>query len=151
MSQRSSNREGQRQLGIPAPRPASRPAFNGLTVDNIQRLTDAYFNTFNIINPILNRDAFVSDIVGPMIRTGYADGDASACLALLVFALGQVAIDGVFGAPISSDNNGVPSGIRGGTATEPPGLELFNEARRRIGFIMHDYSLENVQVYLLQA
>lgn len=145
----SSPRDIQGLLSSPV-RQSPRLGFAGLSVDNIQRLTDAYFNTFNIIHPVLNREAFVTDIVGPMIRNGYTDGDASACLALLVFALGQVAIDGVFGHPIST-NDGTPSGIRGGTATDPPGLELFNEARRRIGFIMHQYSLENVQIYLLQA
>lgn len=128
----------------------SRPVFAGLEIDQIQRLTDAYFNTFNIISPILSREAFVTDTVGPMIRNGYTENDASACLALLVFALGQVAIDGVFGPPISSIN-GVQSGIRGGSAVDPPGLELFNEARRLIGFIMHQCSLENVQIHLLQA
>lgn len=128
----------------------TRVGFTFLTLETVQRLTDAYFNTFNILFPILDRESFMSDIVGPLTRNGYADGDPDACLALTVFALGQVAIEGVYGSPISSFN-GSPSGIRGGTAETPPGLDLFNEARRRIGFSVHACTLVNVQTLLLQA
>lgn len=127
-----------------------RLGFSRLTMDVAQRLTDAYFNTFNILFPILDRESFMTDIVGSVVRNGYADGDPDACLALLVFALGQVAIDGVYSSPISS-YNGSPSGLRGGTANKPPGLDLFNEARRRVGFNVHACTLENVQILLLQA
>lgn len=136
---------------IPQSQPqAIRVGFPQLTVDNVQRMTEAYFNTFNTISPILDRDSFMADVVGSVMRNGYADGDPSACLALMVFALGQVAIDGVYGSPISNFN-GSPSGLRGGTAERPPGLDLFNEARRRIGFNVHACTLENVQIHLLQA
>lgn len=124
--------------------------FASLTPDNVQRMTDAYFSTFNLLFPILDRDSFTNDIVAPVMRNGYSNGDPNACLALLVFALGQVAIDGVYGSPINSFN-GSPSGLRGGTAERPPGLDLFNEARRRVGFIMHQCTLENVQILLLEA
>ncbi|GAB7356885.1 hypothetical protein MBLNU459_g7748t1 [Dothideomycetes sp. NU459] len=127
-----------------------RTGFASLTPDNIQRMTDAYFGSFNLLFPILDRDSFMSDVVAPVMRNGYSDGDPAACLALLVFALGQVAIDGVYGAPINNANGG-PSGLRGGTAERPPGLDLFNEARRRLGFMMHQCTLENVQILLLEA
>lgn len=127
-----------------------RIGFVSLTPDNVQRMTDAYFSTFNLLFPILDRESFMSDVVGPVMRNGYSDGDPAACLALLVFALGQVAIDGVYGSPINSFN-GSPSGLRGGTAERPPGLDLFNEARRRVGFMIHQCTLENVQILLLEA
>lgn len=139
-----------RSFPMPNPRPwESRTGFFNLTVDAVGRLTEAYFNTFNSIHPILNRDMFLADLER-LMRTGFADGDIFATLALFVLALGQVAIDGAYGAPVSS-TNGVPSGLRGGTVERPPGLDIFNEGRRRIGFIMAQCDLENVQIHLLQA
>jgi len=129
---------------------SSRTAFPTLTISQIQEYSDAYFNTFNVLCPILNQDAFMDDVVARLVREGYADGDPSSVLALMVFALGKVAVDGVFGQPISVQADS-PSGFRGGTIDKPPGIELFNEARRRIGFVMTLCSLENVQILLLQA
>ncbi|KAK6438601.1 hypothetical protein LTR95_005190, partial [Oleoguttula sp. CCFEE 5521] len=129
---------------------STRTAFPTLTVQLIHEYTDAYFNTFNVLYPILNQDAFLNDTVARLMRDGYADGDPGAVLALMVFALGQCAKEGVFGKPISVVN-GVPSGYRGGTVERPPGIEIFNEARRRLGFVVMLCSLENVQILLLQA
>lgn len=129
---------------------SSRSAFPTLTVALIQEYSDAYFNTFNVLCPILNQDAFMNNVVAPLVREGYADGDPNTVLALMVFALGKVAVEGVFGQPISLQANS-PSGFRGGTMDKPPALEIFNEARRRMGFVMTLCSLENVQILLLQA
>jgi hypothetical protein len=125
-------------------------AFPNLTIQQIRDQSDAYFNTFNVLFPLLNRDTFMNDTVAPLLRDGYKDGDVNAVLALLVFALGQVAIEGVFERPISLID-GQPSGFRGGTVDRPPGLAIFNEARRRLGFIISHTSLEMVQVQLLEA
>lgn len=125
-------------------------AFPTLSIQQIQEQCDAYFNTFNVLFPLLNRDHFMNETVAPLLRDGYADGDVNAVLALLVFALGQVAIEGVFERPISLVD-GQPSGFRGGDVEKPPGLAIFNEARRRIGFIATHSSLENVQILLLEA
>lgn len=129
---------------------SSRTAFPTLTLPQIREYTDAYFNTFNVLCPILNQDAFMDDVVTRLVREGYSDGDPSSVLALMVFALGKVAVDGVFGQPILVQGNS-PSGFRGGRMDKPPGLEIFNEARRRLGFVMTLCSLENVQILLLQA
>lgn len=124
--------------------------FPSLTIQNIQERCEAYFNTYNVILPLLNRDSFMNDIVAPLLREGYRDGDHRAVLALLVLALGEVALDGVFQRPISS-TDGHLSGFRGGTSETPPGLAIFNEARRRSGFVTTMTSLENVQSLLLEA
>ncbi|OQN95427.1 hypothetical protein B0A48_18484 [Cryoendolithus antarcticus] len=129
---------------------STRTAFPSLTIQLIHEYTDAYFNTFNVLYPILNHDAFLDDTVSRLMRDGYADGDPGAVLALMVFALGQCAKEGVFGDP-TVIVNGVPSGYRGGTIERPPGIEIFNEARRRLGFVVTLCSLENVQILLLQA
>ncbi|KAK4546665.1 hypothetical protein LTR36_001883 [Oleoguttula mirabilis] len=129
---------------------SSNVAFPTLTPQQIQEYTDAYFNTFNVLYPLLNRESFMNDVVARLLREGYGDGDVGSVLALLVFSLGQVAIEGVFERPISIVS-GQPSGFRGGSIDSPPGLGLFNEARRRLGFVATQCSLQNVQIMLLQA
>lgn len=127
-----------------------RVSFPTLSIQVVQRLTDAYFKTFNLLFPILDRDYFWNTIVNKLINQGYSDGDPDAVLALMVFALGQVADEGTKGSPINANAN-LTSGIRGGTADRPPGLAIFNEARRRLGFVVTQCELENVQILLLQA
>ncbi|KAI7673426.1 hypothetical protein KC319_g5056 [Hortaea werneckii] len=129
---------------------SSNVAFPTLTVQQIQEYSDAYFNTFNVLYPVLNRESFMNDVVARLLREGYGDGDVDSVLALFVFALGQVALEGVFDRPVSIVD-GKPSGIRGGTLEHPPGLAIFNEGRRRLGFVATQCSLENVQILLLQA
>ena len=125
-------------------------AFPTLSIPQIKEYTEAYFNTFNVLLPLLNKETFMDETVAALLRDGYADGDQGAVLALLVFALGQVAIEGVHGRPISVHDT-QPSGLRGGSVEHPPGLAIFNEARRRIGFVATLNTLENVQIMLLQA
>ncbi|THW79380.1 hypothetical protein D6D19_01255 [Aureobasidium pullulans] len=139
-----------RTYPMPSSTGEMRAGFVGLTPENVRRMSDAYFSTFNILFPILDRQMFLEDILEPVLRNGFADCDPQGCLVLLVLALGQTAIDGVYGSPISI-TEGNPSGLRGGTAERPPGLNLFNEARRRMGFIMHQCTLENVQIHLLES
>lgn len=136
---------GMREQGLP-----SNVAFPTLTIQQIQEQCDAYFNTFNVLFPLLNRDTFMNSTVAPLLRDGYGDGDPNAVIALMVFALGQVAIEGVFERPISLID-GQPSGFRGGSIDKPPGLAIFNEARRRIGFVSTHSTLENVHIQLLAA
>ncbi|KAG8630423.1 hypothetical protein KVT40_002042 [Elsinoe batatas] len=126
------------------------PGIAGLDADTMRSLADAYFDTFNVVHPILDRNSFYSDILLPVIRGGYEDRDTQACLAMLIMALGSIALEGVSGAPFLSHSK-TPSGLRGGSIEAPPGLDIFNEARRRLGFVMHTCTLENVQIYLLQA
>ena len=128
----------------------TRVAFHGLTGTRIREYCDAYFNTFNVLAPVLNRDTFISETLSVVLQQGFADGEPGSVLALMVLALGQVASEGVFEQPVSTVN-GIPSGFRGGSLDCPPGLEIFNEARRRVGFIATQMTLENVQVMLLQG
>lgn len=127
-----------------------RMAYHFLSVQRIQEYCDAYFNTFNVLTPLLNRETFMSDIVGPILQHGFGEGEPESVMVLLVLALGQVAMEGVFDQPVSTVN-GTPSGFRGGSAEKPPGLEIFNEARRGVGFIATNMTLENVQIMVLQA
>jgi hypothetical protein len=98
-----------------------------LTVEQIREYANAYFETFEVLRPVLDRNAFMTGTVARVMREGYKDGDPGAVLALMVFALGKTAIEGTVGEPIS-----INSGFRGGSAECPPGIELFCEARRRL-------------------
>jgi hypothetical protein len=119
---------------------------SSLTVEQVQEYADAYFETFEVLRPVLDRDAFMTGTVARVMREGYKDGDPGAVLALMVFALGKTAIEGTIGEPIS-----INSGFRGGSAESPPGIEIFCEARRRLGFVGTSCSLENVQIMLLEG
>jgi hypothetical protein len=126
-----------------------RMTFPALTRDVMQRLATAYFDTFNLLYPLLDRQTFLADSMTRVLTEGF-DGETDSVISLLVFALGELAIEGCRGDPIEV-HEGRPSGVRGGTATRPPGLALFNEARKRIGFLLTECELENVQAFNLVA
>ena len=125
-------------------------SFPTLTTRQVQRCTDAYFNTFNVLHPILDYSLFINDTLEPLLRSGFGYGDPKSILCLTVIALGQLAIDGISGEPITSVGK-TPSGIRGGTLHRPPGLDIFNEARARLGSITLQTEVVGVQLLLLQA
>jgi hypothetical protein len=127
----------------------ARSTFRHLTRGIMHQLATAYFDTFNLIYPFMDRQNFISDTLTRVQSEGF-NGDADSVIALLVFALGELAIEGSRGSPIDV-HKGRPSGVRGGTASKPPGLALFNEARKRIGFVLTGYDLENIQIYSLAA
>jgi len=115
--------------------------------DNMQRLSKAYFDSINLLYPILDRQSFFSETIPSLLNDGFDHG-ISSTIAFLVFALGEVAIESSAGHPIHV-HNGRPSGIKGGSIDQPPGLALFNEARSRMGFNLTECSLENIQVFAL--
>ena len=88
-----------------------------LNIERMRELTDAYFRTFNVLLPILGYDVFVSTTLEKLASQGFAEGDLDTVLALLVFALGELASEGTFGQPVSV-HNGVSSGFRGGKICE---------------------------------
>jgi hypothetical protein len=74
--------------------------FPSLTFQRILKYTDAYFSTFNVLYPILDHDAFLNDTVTTLLRHGYGEEDTGNAPGLLVFALGEVAVEGTLGKPI---------------------------------------------------
>ncbi|KAF8863357.1 hypothetical protein BDZ45DRAFT_583966 [Acephala macrosclerotiorum] len=128
---------------------AARVTFPTLTRDIMHRLATAYFDTFNFVYPFMDRQNFISDTLNKVYAEGF-DGDPDAVIALLIFALGELAIEGSRGQPIS-EGDGRSSGVRGGSVSKPPGLGLFNEARKRMGFVLTECALENVQIFSLAA
>ncbi|EHK96338.1 hypothetical protein M7I_7983 [Glarea lozoyensis 74030] len=138
-------------MQTPATRATGGPrvTFPDLTRDVMQRLANAYFDSFNMLYPFMDRQNFMADILA-MVQTEGFDGETESVLALLVFALGELAIEGATGIPVET-YKGRPSGVRGGSQHKPPGLSLFNEARKRLGFVLTKCDLENVQIFSLAA
>lgn len=135
---------------LSAPDAANRVRFPKLTYEEMKTYATHYFNTFNVLYLILDRQNFMDVVLQKVASCGFGDGDYDSIIALLVFALGKVALDGTRSAPV---DNGLPfeSGVRGGTPDRPPGLDIFNEARRRYGFVANQCSVETIQIMLLLA
>lgn len=129
---------------VTAPTPITR---HDLNWDTMQRLSKSYFDGINLLCPILNRQSFMADTLPKLFNSGFSQNAAST-IAFLVFALGEVALAGSEGLPVHI-YGGRASGVKGGTKDRPPGLELFNEARQRMGFNLTECSLENVQISAL--
>lgn len=127
----------------------ARVTFPTLGRDIMHRLSTAYFDSFNMLYPFMDRQNFLSDTLVRVYSEGF-DGDVESVTALLIFALGEVAIEGSQGDSIH-ECNGRPSGVRGGSPHRPPGLALFNEARKRIGFCLTESEIENAQIFSLAA
>ena len=131
--------------GSPTTMNLARPSIDW---DTMQRLSKGYFDVFNFLYPIIDRQWFNSSALTSIINEGFQEGTTSA-LVLLVFALGEVALT-TSGVPISA-YKGRPSGIKGGTVDRPPGVSYFNEARKRMGFGLAEISLENIQMCALAS
>lgn len=132
-----------RKSGVP------RVTFPDLDYNTMHELATSYFDTFNLIYPFLDRQNFISDTLTKVHSEGF-DDDAESVIALLVFALGELAGQRIDGDPIDVSNRR-HSGLRGGHSEKPPGIGLFNEARSRLGFVVADLELESVQIFLLSS
>jgi hypothetical protein len=119
----------------------------GLSYNDIERLANIYFNTFNYLYPFMDREWFFTNTL-PTALEGSKRAEEKKIITLLVLALGQLAQEGSGGTPISRTGNRC-NGVRGGTADLPPGVSLFDEARQRLGFVATQYELENVQIFAL--
>lgn len=126
----------------------SRVTFPDLNHDTMLSLAESYFDTFNLLYPFLDRQNFLLETLVKVNSEGF-NGDTDSVIALLVFALGKLAIDQ--GCVCESHAHHAGKGVFKGSAERPPGLALFNEARKRIGFVMTECDLENVQVFCLAA
>jgi hypothetical protein len=125
-----------------------RVIFPGYPPEAIHQLCTIYFDSYNLVYPILDRQTFFDTALARIVSEGFGTGDTDSALTLLVMSLGKLASESSLGPSINSVN-GRPSGIRGGSGSRPPGLDLFNEARARMGFTMTQCQLENVQILSL--
>jgi hypothetical protein len=128
----------------------SRVIFASLREERVLRLIDSYFDSYNVLYPLIDREDFEENVLPEIRDHGFGYGDFASILVLLVCALGQIAHEGIWGEALEI-RDGRESGIRGGDVTRPPGLDIFNEARKRMGFILTQTSLENIQILQLTA
>ena len=121
----------------------------GLSHELIQQLSNDFFNTFNYMYPFMDREQFFTDTLPKAIRD-LRQAEVETNITLMVLALGKLAREGATGMPITQ-NDLSASGIRGGTADQPPGSALFDKARQRIGLVTTHYTLESIQLLALEA
>jgi len=144
---------GNEKLGLKDPSYSTQTGgVESLSVYRIRHLVDVYFNSYNIIHPLLDRDVFEMEMLEPAIRCDFQSNSSQSCIVLHVLALAEMALDGPFETSGPTTAPSTPSSaLANGPPDHPPGLTLFNEARGRFGIVMYECSLENVQIYLLQA
>ncbi|KAH8702506.1 putative C6 finger domain protein [Talaromyces proteolyticus] len=120
----------------------------------VKGLCEAFFALFHPSTPFMDKHFFFSFTLGAVIENGFGF-TIETCLVLNVMALGCLAVrayeeadfplPGAFG-----DHFEVPTWMDV-TGEEPSGLSFFNEARKRIGFLIEKNDLPSCQYYLLSA
>lgn len=125
-----------------------------LPIAMIKGLADAFFSVFNPFTPIMDKGFFFSYTLGSAIESNFGY-TMESCIVLNVLALGCLAV-------LAYQEGNYPLSDSQGTHFEPPdwihvvyeeqpGLRFFNEARRRIGFLMCDNDIQSCQFYLLSS
>ncbi|KAL4940758.1 hypothetical protein BDV06DRAFT_15640 [Aspergillus oleicola] len=120
----------------------------------IKGLSTAFFATFNPFTPIMDKSFYFAFTLGAAIESGFGY-TMESCLVLNIMALGCLAVhahrEGDYPLPGTRGNHFEPPDWMGVVQEEPPGLRFFNEARRRIGFLMCDNDIQSCQFYLLSS
>ncbi|KAJ5104512.1 transcriptional regulator family: Fungal Specific TF [Penicillium alfredii] len=120
----------------------------------IKGLADAFFSVFNPFTPIMDKAFFFSFTLGSAIESGFGY-TVESCLVLNVLALGCLAVlahqEGNYPLPGTQSHRFEPPEWMNVVFGEQPGLRFFNEARRRIGFLMCDNDIQSCQFYLLSS
>lgn len=138
----------------PYPLQAGDSWLESLPLAMIKGLSNAFFATFNPFTPIMDKNFYFAFTLGAAIENGFGY-TMEACLVLNVMALGCLAVqshrEGNYPLPGTRSNRFEPPDWMGVIHEEPPGLRFFNEARRRIGFLMCDNDIQSCQFYLLAS
>ncbi|KAL3474587.1 hypothetical protein BJX99DRAFT_231274 [Aspergillus californicus] len=120
----------------------------------IKGLSTAFFATFNSFTPILDKSFYFAFTLGAAIESGFGY-TMESCLALNILALGCLAVhahhEGDYPLPGMRGSHFEPPEWMGVVQEDPPGLRFFNEARRRMGFLMCDNDIQSCQFYLLSS
>lgn len=138
----------------PFPMHAGEGWLEALPLAVIKGLSDAFFTTFNPFTPIMDKNFFFAFTLGAAIESGFGY-TMESCLVLNVMALGCLAVhahqEGNYPLPGSPSHRFELPEWMGVIQEEPPGLRFFNEARRRIGFLMCGNDIQSCQFYLLSS
>ena len=116
----------------------------------VRDLSLAYFATFNLSYPILDRDFFLRHTLPSAIMEGFGNGIES-CVVLATMALGCWGKSALQEAGLDQQS-GIqfpdPSLDRW-SSQDTPGLVLFIESKRRMTALLGDKSLQSCQCHLL--
>lgn len=138
----------------PFPPQAADSWLEALPLAMVKGLADAFFATFNPFTPIMDRNFFFAFTLGAAIESSFGY-NMESCLLLNVLALGCLAVqahqEGNYPLPGTRSGGFEPPDWMDVIDEEPPGLRFFNEARRRIGFLMCDNDIQSCQYYLLSS
>lgn len=125
-----------------------------LPLTMVKGLSDAFFSTFNPFTPVVDKNFYFAFTLGAAIESGFGY-TMESCLVLNVMALGCLAVlthqEGDYPLPGSRSAQFEPPEWMGVIHEELPGLRFFNEARRRIGFLMCGNDIQSCQFYLLSS
>ncbi|KAF2264996.1 hypothetical protein CC78DRAFT_532851 [Lojkania enalia] len=129
----------------------------GLPLSVVQELSDAYFAVFHRNMPVLDKFYFFSSTLSLAMESSF-DFNIETCLVLNVLALGCLAVkayeEGNFALPsqkLSTANGFVRPEWYDLMLDDPPGLRFFNEARKRVGFLMCQNDLQAGHYYMLST
>ncbi|RDW87600.1 hypothetical protein BP5796_03294 [Coleophoma crateriformis] len=118
-----------------------------LNKEYVEGLCEAYFQSFHCMYPILDRKLFYVETLPRVVRQSFSEAQEGSSLVLLVLALGSITQGSLTSTPIL--DSGRDTGIRGGTPERPPGLVFLNEAKRRFGISLTNWSLVNLETCIL--
>ncbi|EPE09368.1 zinc c6 finger domain protein [Ophiostoma piceae UAMH 11346] len=147
----------QRRPPLPVPLlPTNENWLAQLSISTIKDLGDRYFSTFNIANPILDRRLFSQHSLGVAIHTGFGV-NIESCLVLVTMALGVLGRKALRESGMMTEIQSPFEQLPRGDNSAPDddswdgGLVFFNEARKRVGLLGTDTSLQSCQFHLLSG
>lgn len=132
---------------LPVTNPRSYPDgfLTDLSISAVRELSDAYFATFNLMTPVLDRKIYFQQTLGNAINGAFGF-DADSCIVLMTMALGCWGTQAVSEALRLQHQTSAQA-----PDAEALGLAFYNEARKRIGFLECDHTMQTCQFYLLAA
>lgn len=120
----------------------------------VKGLCEAFFSLFHPFTPFMDKHFFFSLTLGTVIKHGFST-TIETCLVLNVMALGCLAVrayeEADFPLPGTIGDHFEQPAWFEAVLEDPPGLSFFNEARKRMGFLMEKNNLSSCQYYLLSA
>ncbi|KAF7453281.1 C6 zinc finger domain containing protein [Pyrenophora tritici-repentis] len=123
----------------------------------VKGLADAYFAVFHRNMPVLDKYHFFSSTLGMAMEKEFGY-DLESALVLNVLALGCLAVkaheEGDFALTsrqCSTRRGFIQPEWYALITDDPPGLNFFNEARKRLGFLMCQNDLQAGQFYMLST
>lgn len=122
-----------------------------LHISLVKDLCDNYFSTFNLTNPILDRQLFSQHTLSVAINSEFGFNIESS-LVLMVMALGSLGKKALQEAGFTSLAGSTPGmHLQEEGRTADDSMVYFNEARKRVGFVNCDNSVQSCQFYLLSG